>query len=49
MQSTAKLAGVSEMQWATLPHPVGSRTEEELQALAKSAMEQCLNVLTGRD
>ncbi len=47
-RATAKIGGIPEMRWATVPHPIGSLTEEELRAKAQSAAEQFVDIITNR-
>lgn len=39
-QSMAKIGGIPDIQWAVVPHPLGSATDAELQERARSAVEQ---------
>ena len=45
-EATAKIGGLPEIHWATVAHPIGSRTEEELQAMAAAVVEQFLTIVT---
>jgi hypothetical protein len=44
-QSTARLGGMPEIRWATVPHPIGSLTEAELRTLALSVTEQFIDIV----
>ncbi len=45
MQTMAKLGGIPDMKWATVPHPIGSLTEDVLMERAKSASQQIASIL----
>lgn len=47
-RATAKIGGIPEMRWATVPHPIGSLTDDELRAKAQSAAEQFVDIITNR-
>ncbi len=47
-RATAKIGGIPEMRWATVPHPIGSLTDDELRAKARSAAEQFVDIITNR-
>jgi hypothetical protein len=47
-QSASRLGGMPEIRWANVPHPIGSLTEEELRAVAESATEQFIDIITNR-
>ena len=42
----AKLGGIPDMEFAVLPHPVGSLPPDILMERAKSAAEQFLRIVT---
>ena len=44
--ATAKIGGLPEIRWATVTHPIGSRTEDELQAMAADVVEQFVAIIT---
>lgn len=39
-RTMARIGGIPEIQWAVVPHPLGSATDEELLDRAESAVEQ---------
>ena len=47
-QATARLGGIPDMRWATVPHPIGSLNDTELLALARSATDQFAEIITRR-
>jgi hypothetical protein len=47
-RATARIGGLPEVRWATVPHPIGSLTDEELRARARSAVEQFVEIITNR-
>jgi hypothetical protein len=47
-RATARLGGLPEIRWATVPHPIGSLNAEELLARAQSAVEQFVDIITNR-
>ncbi len=42
----ARLGGIPEMDFAVVPHPVGSLPPEELMERAKSAADQFLSIIS---
>ena len=46
-EAMAELGGIPDMQWATVEHPLGSTTTDELRLRAKSAAEQFVAIVTG--
>ena len=42
----ARLGGIPEMDFAVVPHPVGSLPAEELMERAKSAADQFVSIIT---
>lgn len=47
-EATAKIGGIPEIRWATVAHPIGSRAEDELRAMAISVTEQFVDIITNR-
>jgi hypothetical protein len=47
-RATARIGGIPEVRWATVPHPIGSLTDEELRTRARSAVEQFVDIITNR-
>lgn len=46
-RAVATSAGRDDHRWATIEHPIGSRSVEELDALARRAVEQIHDIVTG--
>ena len=47
-RATARLGGIPEIRWATVPHPIGSLNEQELRERGQSAVEQFVDIITNR-
>jgi hypothetical protein len=47
-RATARIGGIPEVRWATVPHPIGSLTDDELRARARAAVEQFVDIITNR-
>ena len=43
----AKMGGMPDLQWAVVPHPIGSLNEEQLRERASLAMDQFVPIVTG--
>ena len=42
------MGGIPEMRWALVEHPLGSASDDELRAKAKSATDQFIDIVLGR-
>ena len=40
LQSMARIGGIADIRWATVPHPLGSLPSDELRERAVQALEQ---------
>ena len=47
-RAMTEMGGISAMRWAVVEHPLGSASDEELRAKAKSATDQFIDVVLGR-
>ena len=47
-EATAKIGGIPDIKWATVAHPIGSRTESELQSMAELATDQFVAIIVDR-
>ena len=48
LESMARIGGIPDIQWATVPHPLGSLTREELRERAKQALDQFERIVVAR-
>jgi len=47
-RAMTQMGGLPEMRWALVEHPLGSASDDELRAKAKSATDQFIDIVLGR-
>ena len=47
-KSIARIKGIPDARFVVIPHPLGSRTPEEVKELAKAALPQTIEILMGK-
>ena len=45
IQAMARIGGIPDVRWATVPHPLGSATPEVLRERAAQAIQQFLRIV----
>ena len=47
-EAMAKICSIPSIRWATVPHPMGSATPDQLREKAKSAIDQFLAIAVAK-